>query len=212
LIVDNGLIKGIFVTGLFWWAWFRETGHETLEKGREFILSGMVMSVLSIVATRILAFSLPFRERPRFTPILHFRVPIGSIDQSLIHWSSFPSDHATLYFSLATCLLFISRKVGIVLYGYVLFVICLPRIYMGDHFPTDILAGAALGTSIASLSLIRGLREFLVRPLIRLQRSIPQFFYPCFYLGMVLIATNFDSVRELASAGWRVIKISAIGR
>jgi membrane-associated phospholipid phosphatase len=34
-------------------------------------------------------------------------------------------------------------------------VVCLPRVYLGFHFPSDVLAGAAIGVAVAALLLAR---------------------------------------------------------
>ncbi|MDA8216446.1 MAG: phosphatase PAP2 family protein [Dehalococcoidales bacterium] len=58
--------------------------------------------------------------------------------------SSFPSDHATAAFSVATAAL-LWRMPGrrLLLPGAVL--IALARVYVGAHYPADVLAGAGLG-------------------------------------------------------------------
>ena len=71
---------------------------------------------------------------------------------------------------------------------------------MGDHYPTDILAGALLGISIGLLLLIKGLRDFLSSmPMLWHERS-PASFYPCFYLITFLFGTMFDPLRSIVSA------------
>lgn len=204
LAANNLLLKGGVITALFWWAWFRDC--ETEESDRTFVLSGVVMSIVALVVARTLAFLLPLRERPRYNPALHFVLPTGTTSLDMIHWNSFPSDHAVLFFSLATCLFFISRKVGILAYCHAFFIVCLPRLYLGIHFPTDILGGALLGVGIASLSLIKGVREFNARLPLRWLANAPGFVYPCFYLGTLLVATEFDPVRTVVVAIWKAIR------
>jgi len=57
---------------------------------------------------------------------------------------SFPSDHATAAFAIAFAVYFFSRRAGIVfLVGAT--AIALSRIFVGLHYPTDVLGGAAIG-------------------------------------------------------------------
>jgi undecaprenyl-diphosphatase len=63
--------------------------------------------------------------------------------------SSFPSGHAGTAFAIATILSHQYPRLKIPLYlGATL--VCLSRIYLGRHYPSDILAGAALGTFTAT--------------------------------------------------------------
>ena len=57
---------------------------------------------------------------------------------------SFPSGHTTLAFTLATSLLFYSKKIGILLLIWAIFV-AYSRVYVGVHYPFDVFAGIAIG-------------------------------------------------------------------
>ncbi len=63
---------------------------------------------------------------------------------------SFPSCHASNTFALATfmALLFKNRRASCALFIWA-FVICMSRVYMAVHYPSDVLAGALLGAAIA---------------------------------------------------------------
>ncbi|MBC9728115.1 phosphatase PAP2 family protein [Streptomyces sp. TRM68367] len=63
---------------------------------------------------------------------------------------SFVSDHATITMALAVGLFITNRRFGLVGLGLALLEgFC--RIYMGVHYPTDVVGGYALGTAIALL-------------------------------------------------------------
>jgi hypothetical protein len=99
LIADisaNDLLKGVFIMAIFWWLWFREA--PTKSRDRELILCGIISASVGLLVARTLAALLPFRERPMRDPALHFTVPFGVNQQGLLHWSSFPSDHAVCVF------------------------------------------------------------------------------------------------------------------
>ena len=87
-----------------------------------------------------------FRVRPlnelRLLSIVHY----GMDNSNWKQLSSFPSDHAALFFTLAVGIYFASRRAGWFCFIYYsLLFICLPRVYLGEHYPTDIVAGAAIG-------------------------------------------------------------------
>ncbi|MGW1785798.1 phosphatase PAP2 family protein [Streptomyces sp. NPDC002143] len=63
---------------------------------------------------------------------------------------SFVSDHATLTMAMAVGLFVANRKFGLVGIGIALLEgFC--RVYMGVHYPTDVVGGFALGTAVALL-------------------------------------------------------------
>lgn len=196
LSTDPFITGGVAMT-FFWWAWFRESKNK--QRDRQIILSGLVASLLALFVARALATALPFRMRPYLNPDAHFKAPLGTAQYyvDLIHWSSFPSDHAVLYFSLATCIYLISRKAGMLAFCHVLLIVCAPLVYLGEHYPTDILAGAVLGIGVASLSAIDGLHDWLSRKPLHLLGTSPARFYTCFFVCSFLFATNFNSVRKI---------------
>jgi undecaprenyl-diphosphatase len=60
----------------------------------------------------------------------------------------FPSDHATAAFAIATAIVLRRRKAGIVAL-IAAAVLSVGRVALGVHFPTDVLAGAAVGAAAA---------------------------------------------------------------
>jgi undecaprenyl-diphosphatase len=211
-VSTDPFVSGGIATSFFWWAWFAES--EAKKRAREIVLCGLAMSFVALFIARALAALLPFRARPYLNPGLYFRPPHGTAQYyfDLIHWSSFPSDHAVLYFSLATCISLISWRVGILAYCHALFVVCLPLVYLGEHYPTDILAGAFIGIAFGSLSRIAGLRDPVARLPLRFLNFSRASFYFCFYLCSFLFATNFDSVRKIAFYAFHELTGAGPGR
>jgi undecaprenyl-diphosphatase len=59
--------------------------------------------------------------------------------------SSFPSDHATAAFAIAVAVLAYHRRTGLALLVAAA-VLAVARVALGVHYPSDVLAGALLGT------------------------------------------------------------------
>jgi undecaprenyl-diphosphatase len=79
-----------------------------------------------------------------------------------VHSSSFPAGHAATAFAGATVLAYVARRAAPVLF-LTAALIGFSRVYVGDHYPTDVLAGAALGllvgiAAIVAWHLVRGFR------------------------------------------------------
>lgn len=191
----------VIIVAFIWWAWFSKTEHQRLN--REYLLSGLAMTFVALFAARALAIVLPFRQRPLWNPAMHFVPPFGDNPSDLVQWSSFPSDHATFFFALATCLFFVSKKVGSFSYLYAFFVICLTRIYKGEHYPTDILVGAMLGIGIVFLARFDKVRQLIARPALRFADDSPGGFYAVFFTVSIMFAMEFEPVRPFLYSAWR---------
>jgi undecaprenyl-diphosphatase len=161
----SDLVKGGAVVAVIWAAWFYKKGDQ--HTNRAFLLSAILGSLGALFIARVLAHLAPMRIRPVLDAQLHFRAPTGLPEQSnWTSWSSFPSDHAALFFALAAGVWCVWRKGGTALFLYVAAIICLPRIYLGIHYPTDVLAGAALGLGFAALLSSKLVRSFLGDPIL----------------------------------------------
>jgi undecaprenyl-diphosphatase len=61
--------------------------------------------------------------------------------------SSFPSDHAAASIAIAVAVLLMHRRLGVL----VAVLVCYSRVYVGAHYPGDVLAGAAIGSLVTLL-------------------------------------------------------------
>jgi undecaprenyl-diphosphatase len=180
---------------LFWWAWFKD--KEDKPQNREFLLYGIIACFPAVFVSRIVSLALPFRERPFHNPLLHFQLPYDVRPGQLLGWSSFPSNHAAVWFTLAMSLVFVSRRAGAFLLVYVSCALCLARIYVGIHYPTDILAGALIGIGIAYSSKVLALRAMMTHQPLRWLQSAPGPFYACLFILTQQMTAGFDSSIEI---------------
>jgi undecaprenyl-diphosphatase len=203
---DSHLLKGGVIVTLAWWVWFKS--DERQSHNREHITSTVLCCLLALMLTRVLALTLPFRLRPLHEDGLVFWLPYGVKTTTLDGWSSFPSDHAVLFFALSTGLLFVSRKVGAFALAYTALFIALPRIYLGLHYPTDIIAGATIGMTIVLLGNTYLVQNQSLKSIANWSYSKPDFFYPVFFLLTYQIADMFDGIRSVMGVGLKLFQRS----
>ncbi|MGI9114684.1 MAG: phosphatase PAP2 family protein [Chthoniobacterales bacterium] len=192
VISNSDLIKGGVMLAIFWAMWFRRPA------AREGLLAGLGGSLIALFLARVLAYVLPVRQRPLLEPSLHFLPPLGLPDQSnWTNWSSFPSDHAALFFAIVAGVWLADRRVGILAGLYAVIAICLPRLYVGIHYPTDIIAGALIGWG--SVALLSQWRSAWARPIVRALERFPGWGYALMFLLTFQVATLFWDMRVILS-------------
>jgi membrane-associated phospholipid phosphatase len=197
-LARHAIFKGWVMVAVFWWVWFQP--GDANHRNRKIVVATMAGAVLGVVAGRLLADFLPFRVRPLNSPELGLVVPYGVSGDPFRRWSSFPSDHAMAFFAMSTGLWYVSKILGAWMTLYVACIIALPRIYLGYHYPTDVIGGASLGILFAYFANLDGVRARLAAPAMRWLDAHPASFYTCFFLFSMGLASLFDPVRELASS------------
>ncbi|MER5555656.1 phosphatase PAP2 family protein [Streptomyces sp. NPDC002793] len=141
------------------WCWWSVRRRGTIEDSVTAV-AGLVWAPLA--AGIALLINIPIRgfvERPRpFFDHKGLEVLVkGKTD------FSFVSDHATMAMAIAVGLFVANRKFGLVAIALALLEgLC--RVYMGVHYPTDVIGGLALGTAVALL--LAPLAMMLLTPLV----------------------------------------------
>jgi len=90
----------------------------------------------------------PFASMPHVLKLIPHAADVG-----------FPSDHSTAAGAVAAALLFVSWRLGLVT-TLVALLLAFSRVYVGVHFPQDVVAGLVLGALVAVLGV------FVIVPLL----------------------------------------------
>ncbi|MGW1269014.1 phosphatase PAP2 family protein [Streptomyces sp. NPDC002491] len=151
------LVMVLLVLGC-WWGVRRRPGgaEEAASTVAALVWAPLAAAVAVLVNVPIRGFV----ERPR--PFLDHQglevLVSGKTDYSFV------SDHATLTMAMAVGLFVANRKFGLVGIGVALLEgFC--RVYMGVHYPTDVIGGFALGTAVALL--LSPVASMLLTPVLR---------------------------------------------
>lgn len=164
---EYGLLAVLgLIVGLAWFRARKRPDHDVAVAG---VLWAPIAALIAELA------NMPLRDwvdrpRPFVTHPAEIHVLVEGKDDP-----SFASDHALLTMSIAVALLLVDRKLGAVA---VLVAVLqgLARLYVGVHYPTDVIGGFALGALVALalsplalrglLPLVRRLERTPLRPLV----------------------------------------------
>lgn len=205
LIVRSDVIRGGLMVALFTSAWYWGNDGATLEKNRRKLIASIVGTVVALAVARLLVLTLPFRPRPINEPALGFVIPFGMTPETLHRDSSFPSDTSALFFGLATGIAMTSRGLGLLAGLIAVVVIAVPRMYLGIHYPSDIVAGAVLGAGSVMLVSTAMLRSRLPGAVCQWARLQPAMFFPLLFLLSFEMASTFEDLRDIGSFMIRVV-------
>ncbi|OLZ71357.1 hypothetical protein AV521_10355 [Streptomyces sp. IMTB 2501] len=161
---EYGLLLAMVLLVLWcWWSVRRRGGEDAASFVAALVWAPLAAGIAVLVNVPIRGFV----ERPRpFVDHQGLDVLIsGKTD------FSFVSDHATITMALGVGLFVANRRFGLVGIGLALLEgFC--RVYMGVHYPTDVIGGFALGTAVALL--LSPLAMALLTPLMRAVERAPR--------------------------------------
>ena len=155
-------------------------------------------SMLAVLVNRVVSTAAPFRPRPMYDPASGWIPPQIVLDLKLDNWSAFPSDTASFFVALAFGLWFLSRPAALIALSSTVFLVLLPRVYFGFHYPGDIVVGGLIAIAAVLLSLRFG-RRALGELMLVVERRRRGLFYALFFFLSYEIGLVFENTRRLAS-------------
>lgn len=201
------LFKGVALMCLFWYTWAgapaNESGIECQRRQLRLIMV-LIGTILIGGLSRGMQLTLQIHQRPLLSG-LGLPFPVTQFNaHSLNNWNSFPSDHAMFFFALGTGLWTVNRAAGAIALLWTIVVIDLPRVYLGIHYPSDVIFGALFG--------FLGMKAFLALPLGRFERALDIWRLAHQGLSMALlffvtyeIGDLMAELRELAHSSARIL-------
>ena len=191
---SNTLLKCGLLVSMYWYFWFR--GGPDQERRRQAIFTMVVGALLALAINRAVSAVAPFRIRPMYDQALAHRPfslqPLSDLES----WSAFPSDHAAYLCALAFGVAYLSRNLTIPIVLYAASWICLPRLYLGIHYASDIVLGTAIGiATVWAVLQADWLRSALACRALAFMDRKPQWFYTIAFLMTFEMGDLFWDIR-----------------
>jgi undecaprenyl-diphosphatase len=112
--------------------------------------------------------------------------------------------------ALVVAVLLLNRLIGMLAVIWAVCIVLLPRVYLGLHYPSDIVAGAALGAVIMVTAQRLAAPQELAPVLMRLEDEHRGLAHGAFFAFSYLCATMFSDLRELVQLFGEFLAISLV--
>ena len=144
---NNALLRGLPIFFPLVALWFSQDSRKRQSR----MMVGLFATCIATVCSLRLQSLLLLHTRPFLDPALHLQglnlTEFGGWD----HSASFPSDTATLFFSLATVIFLENRIAGGIAFFWSLLTVGLVRAALGWHYPSYVAGSFVLGPTVVYL-------------------------------------------------------------
>jgi undecaprenyl-diphosphatase len=192
-IVYLPLLNGGVFLAAFWWLWF-EADESGAYAQRRNVVAALLGTIVVGVVSHLLKVLLQLHYLPLHYQDIGIRLPFV-VDPTPNDFS-FPSTHAAVFFSLCVALWMRSRWLGAAAVVWTLLLICLPLLYLGFHWASDVVAGAVFGVALVLLLRRPIGATGLPDRVVRFSATHPPAFYAIAWLFALQLALLFGDVRE----------------
>jgi undecaprenyl-diphosphatase len=125
-----------------WWLGRREASARRVAIAVWGALGALLALVIAQPISHAVDEKRPFVAIPSALTLIHHGTDAG-----------FPSDHASAAGAVAAALLFVSLRLGLVTL-LISLLLAFSRVYVGVHYPKDVLAGLALGAVVVCIGVV----------------------------------------------------------
>jgi undecaprenyl-diphosphatase len=195
IVVHLEVLKGSLFMGIVGLMWYWPDKEMT--RRRETILTIILTVATSLIVNRAISMLVPYRDRPMYS--IGANAPTFEWHADLEHWSSFPSDNATYLFAIAAGLWLVSRWWGLFFAVFAAFA-AMARVYLGIHYPSDVLVGALIGIATSAIINREPVRKLVAAPLLALEPRFTPYFYGLFFLVLAELSGGFPNARRIGVA------------
>jgi undecaprenyl-diphosphatase len=167
------------------------------QKRRARISAGLFAGFLAVVVSISVQHKFYVHTRPFLDETLHLNVYDQTLAANWDRLSSFPSDTATLFFSLCVVIIVESPVVGGIAFLWSLFSVGIMRVLIGFHYPSDILGSLILGPGFV---LLVGRNKYVValfERLLDLFRSAQYIVHGLFFIALAEAYNLFAGLRHI---------------
>jgi undecaprenyl-diphosphatase len=198
VLADNELLKTVPYIAALVGFWHCRT-PERRRAARRHIIAGVVAAGVSVAVSRIVQNFVP-SARPIWDPVSSALFPQDFRRVIDAEYHSFPSDHIALLFPLAVTVCQLDSRLGASGAAW-LGVIALVRVYLGLHYPLDLLGGALIGglALVGSYAILGRTGHGGVVGVERLERRWPAMMAVTIFVVGYQYATLFAAPRDLGS-------------
>jgi membrane-associated phospholipid phosphatase len=231
--LSSNLVKAGVIGACFMYAWLSGKDAVQISVRRKILLITLVSSVFVLATTKTLSKTVflprPFIlaektfhlegdqlvETPRLayfvaedeeTEKTFYDLQRGQIEQN--DMGSFPSDHAGFFFTIALGIFLAYRRVGALAIVWTIFVPLAAKVILGQHFPLDIVVGAAAGTVILLTFqfLFRKLGDRLLSPITEWTLAHSALSAALMFVVLFEVSNTLEGVRKVGKLGKDVAK------
>jgi undecaprenyl-diphosphatase len=204
-LANNNLIQnGLFIVS-FVILWMDVTCDQT--QRRAALCFVLIAVLLSMFVNRLTEMIGPFRFRPIYWTDIGMREPTVDLTAMRVgfdNFSSFPSDHAAMFFALVAGFWFISRRLAVVM--AIWSAACLlARVFLGVHFPADIIVGAVIGIVVTVAARRQAVLHLLRTGVNWLEMRAFAPYHAAVFLFVFEMGNFFAGLRALATAAFTAV-------